>query len=449
MKRPPLAGVRVIEPGQLLAVPFAARLLVDLGAEVIKIESPLRLDTHRQAIYPDNDPGDAYWDRGGTFYSENRGKLGMTLDLRTTGAVQIFRDLVRVSDVVMENYTPRVMRQFGLDYESLLSIRPDLVYLSSTGYGHTGPWANYGAIGPTTEAASGLAAVTGYPGGPPVLADIPYTDYVAAEQAALAILLALFHRKRTGHGARIDLSQVEAQVALAGELVLDAVAGGSRGGTRGNRHPAMAPHNFFPCAGNDGWIAIAVSSEREWQSLRRAMGEPAWAAEDRFQTLAGRKKHEDELEAALSRWTRNFDHLTLMHRLQEAGVPAGAALDGRELVLNDHLRARGFWEWLDHPAHTGIPPKPYTGVPWRFSDSRRGEAGRGPALGEHNESILRDLLGYGEDRIAQLHAEGAFGGPPEMLRRPQPVPLTDLLRQQRIREVDHDYGQRLDEIEPR
>ena len=246
MKRPPLTGIRVLEQGQLLAVPYAARLLADLGAEVVKVESPLRLDTHRQTTYPNNEPGDVFWERGGTFYSENRGKLGIVLDLRQPAAVEVLRDSVRVSDVVLENFTARVMRSFGLDYPELVKLRPDLIMLSSTGYGHSGPWRNYSAVGPTTEAASGLAAVSGYRGGSPVLADIPYTDYVAAEQAVLAILLALYRRRRTGRGGYVDLAQTEAQSTVAGELLLDAEAGSSGAPPRGNRHPAMAPHRVLP-----------------------------------------------------------------------------------------------------------------------------------------------------------------------------------------------------------
>lgn len=445
MKPPPLAGVRVIEPGQLLAVPFATRLLADLGAEVLKIEPPMRLDTHRQTTYPDNEPGEYFWDRGGTFYSENRGKLGMTLDLRHAAAVEVFRDLVRVSDIVMENYTPRVMRAFGLGYEALARIRPDIIMLSSTGYGQTGPWTNYAAVGSTTEAGSGLVAVSGYRDGPPVMPDIPYTDYVAAEQAVLAVLLALFRRRRTGRGAYIDLAQTEGQSALIGELLLDAGANHTPARPRGNRQPRMAPHGFFPCAGRDRWIAIAVSSDNEWLGLRAAMREPDWAAEARFQTINGRKQHEDELEAKLSTWTSEQEPEMLMQHLQAHGVPAGVALDGRGLVGNEQLRARGFFRWLGHPAHTGIEPKPYPGVPWRFGESQRGGERRAPALGEHNEFVLLNLLGHSPEQIARLRAQGAFGDAPNGFTRPRPVPLSELERLGRAIEIDPDFRQRIRE----
>jgi len=439
----PLRGVRVLEQGQLLAVPYAGRLLADLGAEVIKVESPLRLDTHRQTTYPNNTPGEHFWDRGGTYYSENRGKLGMTLDLRNPAAVQVFRDLTQVSDVVMENFTSRVMRGFGLDYDELVRQRPDLVMLSSTGYGHSGPWANYGAVGPTTEAASGLAAVSGYRDGPPVLPDIPYTDYVAAEQAVLAVLLALYRRSRTGRGGWIDLAQTETQSALAGELIMDAYVNGADESPRGSRHPAMAPHGFFPCAGDDRWIAIAVASDAEWESMRNAMDNPEWSNGDELRTLAGRKANEDVLEQRLAEWTRSQDAHALMAALQAHRVAAGVALDGRDLVCNEHLRARGFFTWLDHPIHAGIGPKPYPGVPWRFRGSGRAETRRAPALGEHNDLVLRQILGYSEVRIAELHADGALDSQLSNFPKPQPVPLSVLLEQGRVREVDPDYELRI------
>jgi crotonobetainyl-CoA:carnitine CoA-transferase CaiB-like acyl-CoA transferase len=434
-----LRGIRIIEQGQLLAVPYAARLLADLGAQVIKVESPLRLDAHRQTTYPNNEAGVAFWNRGGTFYSENRGKLGITLDLRTSEGVQIFRDLVRVSDVVMENFSSRVMRGFDLDYEGLRRVRPDMIMLSSTGYGHTGPWSNYGAVGPTTEAASGLAALSGYRGGQPLLPDIPYTDYVAAEHGALAVVLALYRRRRTGEGTWIDLAQTETQTAIAGELIMQASLGEGAVGPSGSRHPTMAPHGFFPCSGGDRWIAVAVASDEEWSRLRDLMAGCDWSARPRFATAAGRKTHEDELEGLLSTWTSRHDAFALMEALQDRGVAAGVVLDGRDLVGNRHLRERGFFTWLGHPPSTGIGLKPYPGVPWRFASSRHGEVRRAPALGEHNHFVLREILGYGEEAISGLVASGAVDADVSDFPVPHPVPLNTLIAQGKVREVDPDY----------
>ena len=445
MSTQPLAGIRIIEHGQLLAVPAAARMLADLGAEVIKVEPAFRLDTHRQTTYPDNDPGERFWDRGGTFHSENRGKLGLTLNLRHDAAVEVFKDLVRVSDVVMENFTPRVMPAFGLDYESLCEVRPELIMLSSTGYGQNGPWSSFKAVGPTTESASGLAAVTGYEGGVPLLPDIPYTDYVAADQAVLAILLALFRRKRAGRGSYIDISQVEAQASLAGELFLDAAINGTVHQPRGNRHPAMAPHDFFPCTGEDRWIAIAVSSDGEWLDLVAAMGNPSWASDERFATLEGRLETLSLLNQRIAEWTRGWDAMELMQLLQAHGVPAGAVFDARDLVLNEHLHARGFFEWDTQAAETGISeqPKPYPGAPWRFSRSTHGISRRAPMLGEHNATVLSELLGYSSEKISELQASGAFGGPPTEFPRPNPVGLPALKANHRVNDIDSEYEARI------
>jgi benzylsuccinate CoA-transferase BbsF subunit len=443
VKKAPLAGIRVIEHGQLLAVPYCARMLADLGAEVIKVESPLRLDSHRQTTYPDNEPGERYWDRGGTFYSENRGKLAMTLDLRNPGAVEVFRDLVRLSDVVVENFTTRVMRNFGLDYESLVKVKPDIIMLSSTGYGHTGPWANYRAVGPMTEGASGIAAVTGYLDSPPVMAEVPYTDYIAAEQSVFAVLTALHRRRRTGNGGCLDLSQVEAQASIAGELLLDAAVNGTDAGPQGNRHPVFAPHGFFPCAGDDRWLAIAVSDDAEWRALCSEMGEPDWCKASEFATAAGRRSAVDRLEALVVAWTRDQDAYALMHRLQAAGVPAGVAQDARDLMLSEQLWQHGFFEWADHPDGTGIGLKPYPGAPWRFSESMRGAPRRGSALGEHNDYVLKEILGYSEQRTSGLRESGALGGSPENHPRPRPMSNEEMQRQGRIREADADYSEKL------
>jgi crotonobetainyl-CoA:carnitine CoA-transferase CaiB-like acyl-CoA transferase len=367
----------------------------------------------------------------------------MTLDLRQPEAVQVFRDLVRLSDVVVENYTTRVMRNFGLDYEALVKVRPDIIMLSSTGYGHTGPWANYRAVGPMTEGASGMAAVTGYLDSPPVMAEVPYTDYIAAEQSVFAVLTALHKRRRTGMGSCLDLSQVEAQASLAGELLLDAAVNGTTAGTQGNRHAVMAPHGFFPCAGNDRWVAIAVSGDEEWRALCLVMGDPTWCADPDFATGTGRLRRADDLEMLIAAWTRDKDAYALMKQLQAAGVPAGVVQDARDLILSDQLWQHGFFEWSDHPEGTDIGVKPYPGAPWRFSQSSRGAVRRGSALGEHNHYVLREVLGYSEQQVAQLRESGALGGSPEDNPRPRPLSNDEMQRQNRIREADPDYRDRL------
>ena len=205
----PLSGVRIVELGQLIAIPAATKLLADMGAETIRVESCSRLELYRTISPYDNSAGGEYWNRAANFYEQNRNKLGITLDLGKPNGIEALKDLISISDVFAENFTPRVMVNFGLEYEDLRVCKPDIIMVSSTGYGYTGPWSGFGAIGYATEAASGLTHVTGYRGGPPVLPEIPYSDYPAAEHAAFAIVTALLHRARTGRGQLVDLSHAE------------------------------------------------------------------------------------------------------------------------------------------------------------------------------------------------------------------------------------------------
>jgi len=259
----------------------------------------------------------------------------------------------------------------------------------------------------------------------------------------LAVLVALHRRRRTGAGGWIDLAQTEGQSALTGELLMEARTSSEPAMPAGSRRAAVSPHGFFPCEGIDRWIAICVESGAEWDGLCDAMGRPAWCGDHRFATLQARKANEDELEQRLGSWTSTHDAGVLMLKLQSHGVPAGAVLDGRDLLGNEQLRARNFFEWLDHAPHTLIPPKPYAGVPWRFSDSTRGGARRAPAFGEHTTFILRELLGYTSQQIESLGAAGALGSGTGAFRQPDPVPLQELQEKGYLREVDAAFESRI------
>jgi benzylsuccinate CoA-transferase BbsF subunit len=241
----PLGGIRIVEMGQLIAIPSAMKMLADMGAQVIRLESCQRLESYRTDSLYQNDVSGEFWNRGANFYEQNRNKLGFTLDLSRAEGLATLRRLVSISDVFAENFTPRVIKNFQLEYADLRKIRPDIIMVSSTGYGYTGPWANFGATGPATEGASGLAYMTGYRNGPPVMSEIPYTDYTAGEHTAFAVMAALLHRMRTGRGQFIDVSQTETASSTIPEALLDFAANQRIEPRIGNEEPGDGPSRLL------------------------------------------------------------------------------------------------------------------------------------------------------------------------------------------------------------
>ena len=284
----PLKNIRVVDLSRVFAMPYAGAYLADLGAEVIKVDTHHAqfMDTSRiiTGPFPDNEPGDLWWERGGTFQTLNRGKRSLTLDLRSEAAQAILKELVRVSDIVLENFTPRVMARFGLDYSSLRSVKPDLIMVSNTGYGHSGPWSNFGAMASALEPVQGTGAFMGYlekneqdrlaPGQVPNKMGNSYTDFLATWTGVSGILAALLHRARTGRGMWIDLAMYQVGVSFVGEGLLDFAFNGRRTRRIGNRHPAMAPHGCYPCRGTDEWVTLAVRDDEDWRALCRMYWRP-------------------------------------------------------------------------------------------------------------------------------------------------------------------------------
>ncbi|MBI3954150.1 MAG: CoA transferase, partial [Chloroflexi bacterium] len=261
-KRLPLENIRVVECATAWAIPCATKLMADLGAEVIKVESITRLDDARPAYYADNDPSGDYWEKGTQYLGANSNKHHLTLNLSTPQGVRLFKELVSVSDVVAENYTPRVMKGFGLDYEALRKLRPDLVMVSSTGFGHAGPWRNYSAFGWGLEPMV-ISHLTGRPDRAPLNSAIPIPDMAGALHGAFAIMAALQHQRRTGQGQWVDISQYEIGVHYIARALMDYTLNGRVQDRMGNRHVTMCPHNAYPCRGDDMWIAIAVAPAGE------------------------------------------------------------------------------------------------------------------------------------------------------------------------------------------
>ena len=433
----PLAGIRVIDLSRVFAMPFAASYLADLGAEVIKVDTcdTRFMDTTRilNGPYPDNDPGELYWERGGTFQTLNRGKRSLTLDLRSEAAIEVLKRLVRLSDVVMENFTPRVMGRFGLDYANLKAVKPDLIMVSNTGYGHSGPWSNFGAMASALEPTHGTGAFMGYltddgKGSQP-RADVPnkignsYSDFLASLTAELAVLASLMHRSRTGKGMWIDLAMYQVGVSFVGEGVLDYAFNGRRTRRMGNRHESMAPHGCYPCVGDDEWVAIAVRTDSDWAAMCQAMENPSLAVDTRFADAKSRPQRQRELDAIVSAWTETQDQYQVMERLQGVGVPAGPVLNARGLLTDPHIRERRLFEPADHPEVTGLGRREYLGRGWKLSGSEVKVRGPAPMLGEGNEYVLGEIMGLDAAEIQALTDEGAIGEQPIGATTPGAVSL--------------------------
>ena len=444
----PLAGVRVVEMGQLIAIPFAMKLMADMGAQVIRLESTRRLESYRSDSVYLNEVEGEFWNRGANFYEQNRNKLGITLDLGRRDGLDILKRLIEISDVFAENFTPRVIKNFGLEFAELRRIKPDIIMVSSTGYGFDGPWANFGATGPATEGASGLAYTTGYAGGPPVMAEIPYVDYTAGEHTVFAVMTALMHRLRTGQGQFIDVSQTQAAAATIPETLLDFSANGRTPTRIGNADPVMAPHGCYPCAGEDRWIVIAVSEDVEWRGLCEVLRQSDWLGDGRFSSGPGRLQNREVLDQMVADATISWDAHRLMQALQAAGVPAGSVLDSKELLFNDHLRARGFYEIVRHHPNTGMPPLPYASRPWKLSETPSVSPKAAPLMGEHNYYILKDLLGLPESDVTRLEEEGVIGFAPDDPRPVRRPSLEEQVRQGRMLRYESDFQEKVSQAFP-
>ena len=439
----PLEGVRIVEMGQLIAIPHSTKLLADMGAQLIRIESCVRLEAYRAMSFYENSAGGRYWDLCANFYEQNRNKLSLTLDLGKPQGLDTLKELIAVSDVFAENFTPRVMKNFGLEYEDLSRLKPDIIMVSSTGYGYTGPWSSFGAIAYSTEAASGLTHMTGYKAGPPVLPDMPYADYVAAEHTAFAIVAALIYRARTGKGQFIDISQAETVSSTIPEALMDYTVNGRIRERMGNQDFAMAPHGCYPCKGDEKWIAIGVAADTQWESLCDALGNPPWSNDERFEDGASRWEHRDELDSLLGDATRAWDHYELMHSLQQLDVPAGAVLNSKQLLFEPHLRARKFYETVAHHPSTGMPPLPYPGRPWKMSRTPARTRGPAPIMGEHNLHVLSEILGMPESKVESLERQGVIGYEPVGAQAPTVISLEDQMRQGKILGYDEDFKEQL------
>ncbi|MBI4201781.1 MAG: CoA transferase [Chloroflexi bacterium] len=404
----PLKGIRILEASDILALPTAMSIMADMGAEVIHVEYHQRPNFYRfLGPFPESRPGANWHDRSAAFNASNRSKLSLSLNLGSPKGRDIFLKLVKKSDVVAENFSARVMGNFGLHYPELKKVKDDIIMLSNTGYGHSGPWRDYVGMAQVIEAAI-TAHVTGYPDRLPGKAGQSIMDLIVAWNIVNAIMLALLFRRRTGKGQWIDHSMLQACIPVAIGPLMDAVMNGRDQMRRGNRDAVHAPQGCYPCQGDDDWVVISITSDEEWQAFVQATDGPAWAGDPRFATEAGRMAAHDELDRHISAWTAGQDKIAIMELLQQAGVPAGAVLKNKEVLANPHYQARSFWELVSHPPETGIGARWYSGRPFTMSRTP-GKARRATApLAYDNKYILEELLELDEDTILDLEDEGVI-----------------------------------------
>jgi len=399
-----LQGVKVLTLEQVHALPWGTAFLADMGAQVIRVESAGHLQDRKAGPFPNGKPGLEWWNEGGNLaYFGTRNKLSLCMDVTHPAGKAIFLKLVKQCDIVTDNFRPGTMRRYGLDHESLAAVNPRIISLSSTAFGHSGPWSKAGSRARTIDAMCGMSALTGYEGGPSLRASNNYMDHATGNNVAYALLLALYRRNKTGKGMRIDLTMQETGVSCIGPAVLETQRGIARP-RLGCGHLWKSPHNVYPCAGKDRWIAIVVSSDTEWAALRRAMDAPAWARDPRFDVAQSRWQHRHELNKRLAEWTATQDDKALMMTLQQHGVCAGAVLTAADLTQDPHLRQRKFLQEYERKASPSVGPRIYAGRPFRVPGipmAIRHAAG----MGEHNQFVLQEVAGLSSAEIAALEEQ--------------------------------------------
>lgn len=403
-----LEGVRILDFTWVVAGPVATRILADQGAEIIKIERRDTLDLGTR--------------RGGFSGNLHRGKQSTVVNMADPRGIDLAKRLAAVSDVVIDNFSARVMRNWGLDYAGLKRLKPNIIAVSMSGFGHTGPHKDYVSYGPTLQALSGYTLQMRHPGGEPAGWGYSYADMTGGYSGALAVLTALWHRKRTGQGQFVDLSQFEAISSLVGPGLLDLLNRDTASEPVGNRsqEAPAAPHGVYRCRGEDRWCALAVFSDEEWRSLCRVMGNPAWATQPRFASLASRLCHREDLDRHVQGWIGGHAPEEIMARLQAAGVVASVVANGEDLDRDGQLRARGYWARLPAKQEDGHTDVVLDGPPFKLSRTPGYVAAPGPLLGEHTDDVLRRVLGLSAQHVADLKADRVVASHTDIAAERQP-----------------------------
>jgi crotonobetainyl-CoA:carnitine CoA-transferase CaiB-like acyl-CoA transferase len=393
----PLTGIRILDLTMVWAGPSGTRLLADMGAEVIKVESARSWDMLRSLHFLSGPP-ERWWDKAAYFNHNNRNKFGCTIDLQTPRGRELAMRLVAISDVVVENYRADVLAKLRLDHKDLRAVKPDIILVSMPSHGKRGPESHHVAYGTNVEQLAGLASLSGYPGMGPHKSPIAYGDPNAGAIAAASALAALHHRDRTGEGQHVEVAQWEALVGTIGEFVLACQMHGEPYESIGNRHPSRV-QGVYECATKDEWVALSVGSDAEFEALCHAIGRADLAADARFADVVSRRHNHDAFDTIVGEWAagRSQDGATTL--LQAAGVSAAPVLKIPALMANQHLRARRFWEPVAHAA-AGLWD--HEGPVWRMSRTPAHIRMPAPAFGEHNSYVFGELLGLSEREVAEL-----------------------------------------------
>jgi crotonobetainyl-CoA:carnitine CoA-transferase CaiB-like acyl-CoA transferase len=420
-----LAGVRVLDFTWVRAGPWATRWLGAFGADVVKIEWPERLDilrSNRTTIPPGMEPSP---NAPGQFADTNVNKLGVTINVRTPRGLELIKRLISISDVVIENFSSRVMRTWGIGYDVMQQLKPDIIYVSMAGFGHTGRHHHYTTMGPSAQALSGQTFLSGLPHKPPAGWGWSYLDDTGGMYGAMCVLTAIHHRHATGQGQHVDLSQMTAGITLIGPAFLDHTVNGRaarrEGYPPGNRTvwpgtvpvnnyrgPTAAPHNAYRThgGGHNDWCVIACHSDAEWQKLVDLMGRPGWAADAKLETVSGRLQHQEELDAGIERWTQTIEKYELTEKCQAVGVRAMPVQSAEDRVERDpQLKARGMYPELEHPL---LGRGKVQGVPFKHSKTPAAVHRPAPLIGQQTRQVMQELLGLSLDEIRAGYTDGTF-----------------------------------------
>lgn len=395
-------GLKVADFSWALVGPVISRYLADHGAIVVRVETSHRPDILRLA--PPFKGGETHQDRSGYFSLYNTNKYSIALNLNHPRGLEVARRLILWADVVVENFAPGVMKRWGLDYESISKLKPEIIMISSSNLGQTGPHALRHGLGTQLVSLAGFTHLTGYPDREPNHPFGAYTDVIAPRFGIAALIAALDYRRRTGKGQYLDLSQLETAIHFLSPLFLDYFVNKREAIRMGNRSPTAAPHNAYRCLGDDRWCVIAIETEEEWQRFCQAIGNPPWTQDPRFSTMKGRKEHEEELDRLIEEWTSQHTAEEVMYKLQEAGVPAAIVANSADVFEDPQLRHRNHFIPLEHP-EMGVFN--YDSYPFKLSKTPA-QFRRSPCLGEHTEFVCREILKISDEEFIELLNEGVL-----------------------------------------